>query len=46
MPRISVTATARFRPVRSPLRMRIVPHCIVTELISRMMVMTMGRKGT
>ena len=29
-------------PVRSPLRMRIVAHCIVNELVTRMMVTTIG----
>ena len=30
----------RFMPVRSPLRMRSVAHCIVNELLTRTMVMS------
>ena len=41
-PSTSVIATARLRPVRSPLRMRLVAHCIVTELVSRTVVATIG----
>ena len=37
-PSTSVTARPRFRPVRSPLRMRHVAHCIVNELATRMIV--------
>ena len=35
MPMIRVSSSARFMPVRSPLRMRQRAHCIVTELSTR-----------
>ncbi len=43
MPRPRVTARPRFMPVRSPLRIWSVAHCIVNELLTRMMVMSTER---
>ncbi len=44
MPRIMVTAIARFMPVRSPLRICDMPHCMVNELLTRMIVTMIGSR--